>query len=91
MSAIAFSEPDKTVLKRRDEIVERLASLVSSDGLITDRDECRAYETDALAAYRKMPLAVIMRGFFQGRVSSRRGSSFDHRSGGLESRNGRDA
>lgn len=60
MSAIAFSEPDKTVLKRRDEIVERLASLVSSDGLITDRDECRAYETDALAAYRKMPLAVVL-------------------------------
>lgn len=60
MSAIRFSEPDKTILDRRGAIVEHLASLVSPDGLITDRDECRAYETDALAAYRKMPLAVVL-------------------------------
>ncbi|OUX59735.1 MAG: FAD-binding oxidoreductase [Afipia sp. TMED4] len=55
-----FSEPDKDILDRRGAIVEHLASLVSPEGLITDRDECRAYETDALAAYRKMPLAVVL-------------------------------
>ncbi|MDH8420704.1 FAD-binding protein, partial [Klebsiella pneumoniae] len=45
---------------RREAIVGHLARLVSSDGLITDRDECRAYETDAFTAYRKMPLAVVL-------------------------------
>ncbi len=60
MSATMFSEPDKDILDRRGAIVEHLASLVSPEGLITDRDECRAYETDALAAYRKMPLAVVL-------------------------------
>ena len=55
-----FSEPDKDILDRRGAIVEHLASLVSPEGLITDRDECRVYETDALAAYRKMPLAVVL-------------------------------
>ena len=55
-----FSEPDKEILDRRGTIVKHLTSLVSSDGLIADRDECRAYETDALAAYRKMPLAVVL-------------------------------
>ena len=60
MSANIFSEPDKEILDRRGTIVEHLACLVSSDGLITDRDECRAYETDALAVYRRIPLAVVL-------------------------------
>ncbi len=60
MSATMFSEPHKEILDRRGAIVEHLASLVSPDSLITDRDECRAYETDALAAYRRMPLAVVL-------------------------------
>ena len=60
LSANIFSEPDKEILDRRGTIVEHLACLVSSDGLITDRDECRAYETDALAVYRRIPLAVVL-------------------------------
>ena len=60
MSEIAFCEPDEVILERRDAIVQDLARFVATGGLITARDECRAYETDALAAYRKMPLAVAL-------------------------------
>jgi glycolate oxidase len=48
------------VLARRDEIVEGLSRLVAPEALIVTEDERRAFETDALTAYRKMPLAVVL-------------------------------
>ncbi|GGA41851.1 FAD-binding oxidoreductase [Pelagibacterium lentulum] len=60
MTAIAFAQPDAAILARRDAIVAGLAALVPSDVLITNPDECRAYETDAFTAYRRMPMAVLL-------------------------------
>ena len=59
MSKIRFTEPNREILARRDSIINDLTRLVDPAGLITSTDECRAYETDALTAYRKMPLAVV--------------------------------
>ncbi|HEY7385827.1 MAG TPA: FAD-linked oxidase C-terminal domain-containing protein [Beijerinckiaceae bacterium] len=58
--SIPFPAPDATVLARRDEIVEGLSRLVAPEALIVTEDERRAFETDALTAYRKMPLAVVL-------------------------------
>ncbi|MGL4974744.1 MAG: FAD-linked oxidase C-terminal domain-containing protein [Bosea sp. (in: a-proteobacteria)] len=60
MSAIAFPEPSAGILGRRDEIIAGLARLVPHEALITSEDERRPYETDALTAFRKMPLAVVL-------------------------------
>ena len=60
MSQIAFPEPDSRILARRDEIVAGLARLVAPESLITTVDERRAFETDALTAYRRLPLAVVL-------------------------------
>ena len=60
MSAIAFPSPDPAILARRDEIVAGLAALVPPECLITSADERRVYETDALTAYRRLPLAVVL-------------------------------
>lgn len=60
MPAIKFPMPDETILARRDEIIAGLAQLVASESLITSADECRPFETDALTAYRRMPLAVVL-------------------------------
>ncbi|MCC6983358.1 MAG: FAD-binding protein [Bauldia sp.] len=60
MTAIAIPTPDQTIVARRDEIVAGLLALVGSDGLIVSEDERRAYETDALTAYRRIPLAVVL-------------------------------
>ena len=57
---IAFPAPDIAVLNRRDEILAGLARLVPGEALIVSEDERRAFETDALTAYRKMPLAVVL-------------------------------
>ena len=58
--SLAFPQPDLRVLERRDVILQGLAQLVAPEGLITSEDERRAFETDALTAYRRMPLAVVL-------------------------------
>jgi glycolate oxidase len=58
--SITFPEPDANVLARRDEILDGLGRLVAAEALIVTEDERRAFETDALTAYRKMPLAVVL-------------------------------
>jgi glycolate oxidase len=60
MSGIEFPQPDETILARREEIIAGLAELVPFECLITTTDERRAFETDGLMAYRRMPLAVVL-------------------------------
>ena len=60
MSLLTLPEPDAAVLARRDEIVRQLKKLVAAPGLIVDREGCRTFETDALTAYRCVPLAVVL-------------------------------
>ncbi|MCZ8100161.1 MAG: FAD-binding protein [Burkholderiales bacterium] len=60
MSAIQFPAPDASILSRRTEIVAALGRLVAGESLVTSEDELRAFETDALTAYRRMPLAVVL-------------------------------
>ncbi len=50
------------ILARRDEIVAGLAAIVGEEHVIVTEDERRAYEADALSAYRAVPLAVVLPG-----------------------------
>jgi glycolate dehydrogenase FAD-linked subunit len=58
--SIAFPKPDQRVLARRGELLDGLARLVAPEALVISDDERRAFETDALTAYRQMPLAVVL-------------------------------
>src|SRR3954453_22289293 len=58
--SIAFPKPDEGVLARGDKILAGLTQLVAPEALVTSGDARRAFETDALTAYRKMPLAVVL-------------------------------
>ena len=60
MTAIAFPDLDRSILSRRDEIIAGLSALLPRECLVTSDDERRAFETDALTAYRKLPLAVAL-------------------------------
>ncbi|MBV8766250.1 MAG: FAD-binding oxidoreductase, partial [Hyphomicrobiales bacterium] len=57
MSEIAFPAADHRILARRAEIVAGLRRVLPEGGVIEKLDERRAFETDALTAYRKVPLA----------------------------------
>lgn len=52
--------PDQSVLDRKASIVARLQQLLPGEAVISDPNETRAYECDALTAYRCQPLAVVL-------------------------------
>ena len=61
MSLLAIPEPDDQILDRRAPIVEALRRIIpQADCVIADDDGRRAFETDALTAYKQMPLAVVL-------------------------------
>jgi glycolate oxidase len=51
---------DARIMARKSEIVAALRRVLPSDAVIDDPAETRAYECDALAAYRCPPLAAIL-------------------------------
>jgi len=53
-------EPDRMVLERRGEIVAALRAIVPGEGVIADDREMRPYESDALTAYRQLPMVVVL-------------------------------
>jgi glycolate oxidase len=57
---VAMPLPDKATLARRREIAEALRQIVPGEGVIEAPVEMRAYETDALTAYRQLPLVVVL-------------------------------
>ena len=59
MGMIRMPEPDRNIIARRDTIVSDLEKLVRS-GVISAEDERRAFETDALTAYKGLPLCVVL-------------------------------
>lgn len=52
--------PNAGLLARKPNIVARLCAVLPPDALISDPAETRAYECDALTAYRCPPLAVAL-------------------------------
>ncbi|MEP1522267.1 FAD-linked oxidase C-terminal domain-containing protein [Ascidiaceihabitans sp.] len=52
--------PSASVLSRKARVVERLQSVLPQDAVIHDPMETRAYECDALTAYRCPPMAAVL-------------------------------
>ncbi|SFE29049.1 FAD-linked oxidase C-terminal domain-containing protein [Roseivivax sediminis] len=53
-------DPDAAILSRKDAIVERLQEILPPQAVISDPAETRAYECDALTAYKCAPLAAVL-------------------------------
>jgi len=60
MSLSRMPEPDQGVLARSGAIVRDLEQIVGAQSVISEEEGRRAFETDALTAYRQMPLAVVL-------------------------------
>ena len=52
--------PNASVLSRKDQIVSRLRAVLPDNAVISDEAETRAYECDALTAYRCPPLCAVL-------------------------------
>jgi glycolate oxidase len=57
---IAMPQADAAILKRRDPLIAGLSRVSAPGTLISEVAGRRAFETDALTAYRAMPLAVVL-------------------------------
>jgi glycolate oxidase len=57
---ITMPKPDAGVLEGRDGFLAMLRGQVSQDQIIADPVGLKAYECDALSAYRTLPLAVVL-------------------------------
>ncbi len=60
MTGLKMPEPDGGILKRRDEIIRALQQRVPGEGVISDVDEMRPFESDGLTAYRQVPMIVVL-------------------------------
>lgn len=60
MTLVRLPEPDSGVIGRRTVIIENLSRLIGAENLIHDEKGRRAFETDALTAYRRVPLVVAL-------------------------------
>ncbi len=52
--------PDARIISRKDEIVARLRHVLPYEAVIADGYEVKAYECDALSAYRCPPLCAVL-------------------------------
>ncbi|WP_380054429.1 FAD-linked oxidase C-terminal domain-containing protein [Falsihalocynthiibacter sp. SS001] len=52
--------PDTRVIERKKHIVSRLEAVLAKGAVIHDENETRAYECDALTAYRCPPMCVVL-------------------------------
>ena len=52
--------PDAAILARKARLVERLQTVLPADAVIHDPHQTRAYECDALTAYKCPPMAVVL-------------------------------
>ena len=52
--------PDAGILARKQQIVTRLQSVLPEGAVIADEQEVKAYECDALSAYRCPPLVAVL-------------------------------
>src|SRR5258708_32288111 len=53
-------EPDAGVIARRAEIAAALRRIVPGEGVISEEEERRPYESDGLTAYRQLPLLGVL-------------------------------
>src|SRR5580692_1248255 len=58
--SVRMPAPDQSVLDRRDRIVRALRAIVPGEGVIATEYEMRPYESDALTAYRQLPMVVVL-------------------------------
>ncbi len=60
MTEIALPKIDKSILNNKSEIVRKLAKFTNPENVLSEADELRPYETDALSVYTQTPLAVVL-------------------------------
>ncbi len=60
MTGLVLPKIDRSVLRRKDLIVKSLSNFTKANNILSDPDELKPYETDALSVYTQIPLVVVL-------------------------------
>ncbi len=60
MTNLALPEIDQSILTKKADIISNLKKIINSENVLSEDDEIKVYETDALLAYKQKPLAVVL-------------------------------
>ena len=60
MSGLVMPALDQAVLARQAELAAALRRLVPGEGVISDADELKVFESDGLTAYRQPPMLAVL-------------------------------
>ena len=60
MSELTLPQLNKFTISNRLKIINKLKKIINPENVLAENEEMKPYETDALSAYKQMPLAVIL-------------------------------
>ena len=60
MSSLQMPKVDSSIMSKRDTIISDVEKIVNPNNVLSHQDEIKPYETDALAAYKQVPLLVVL-------------------------------
>ena len=60
MSELALPKLNRFTISNRLQIISKLKKIINPEHVLAENEEIKPYETDALSAYKQMPLAVVL-------------------------------
>ncbi|MBB3149503.1 FAD/FMN-containing dehydrogenase, partial [Phyllobacterium trifolii] len=60
MSGLLMPKAEDATMSRRSDIVTALRAIVPGEGVVDATNAMRVFESDALTAYRQLPLVVVL-------------------------------
>ena len=61
MSQLQMPKIDNKTLDKKDYYISEIEKIIiKKENVLSNKDEIRPYETDALTAYREMPMVVVL-------------------------------
>ena len=60
MTSLQMPKVEKSIISNKDKIVSDIGKIIKEENILSHNDEIKPYETDALAAYKHVPLVVVL-------------------------------
>ena len=60
MTKLAMPKIDRKLISKKEEITANLKKIIKAENILDHEDQIRPFETDALTAYREMPMVVVL-------------------------------
>ncbi len=59
MTKLAMPKIDRKLISKKIEVIKNLKKIIRDENVLDHEDQIKPFETDALSAYKQMPLAVV--------------------------------